>query len=111
MLYATHDAQGQITGLFDRPTDGAVQVAADNPDVLHFLELAEGTNPLLTFLQRSDMDLVRVVEDLVELLVDRNVILFTELPAAAQQKLLSRKKVRESLGDTGELMVGKDDIL
>ena len=111
MLYAKHDSQGQITALFDQPTDGAIQVSANSPDVLHFLELPEGNNSLLAFLQRSDMDLVRVVEDLIELLVDRNVILFTELPDAAQQKLLSRKQVRESLNDSGQLMVGKDDIL
>lgn len=48
-------------------------------------------------LASSDQALIRVLEDLVETLVSRNVIHFTDLPEAAQTKLLERRSLRRSL--------------
>ena len=56
----------------------------------------------------KDNAIVRVLEDLVDLLIDKKLILFTELPAAAQEKLSGRKRIRQQLG-SGDLMV--DDVL
>jgi len=41
-----------------------------------------------------DVDLVRVLEDVVDLLVARGIFRFTDLPDSAQQKLLFRKNLR-----------------
>ena len=49
-----------------------------------------------------------MLEDLIDLLIDKKLILFTELPAAAQEKLSGRKRIRQQLG-SGDLMV--DDVL
>lgn len=52
----------------------------------------------------SDMKLIRVLEDLVELLLNQGVIRFTDLPEPAQQKLLERRGLRtdpDSLGLLG----------
>lgn len=48
-------------------------------------------------LASSDQALIRVLEDLIETLVSRNVIHFTDLPEAAQTKLLERRSLRRSL--------------
>ena len=56
----------------------------------------------------ADNAIVRVLEDLIDLLIDKKLILFTELPAAAQEKLSGRKRIRQQLG-SGDLMV--DDVL
>jgi len=48
-------------------------------------------------LQKSDADIARVTEDLIYLLVQKNIILFTELPEVVQTKLLSREKLRDEL--------------
>lgn len=45
----------------------------------------------------SDQALIRVIEDLIETLVSRNVIHFTDLPEAAQSKLLERRSLRRSM--------------
>lgn len=45
-------------------------------------------------LAESDLEMARVLEDLVGLLIERSVIRFTDLPAAAQSKLLSRRELR-----------------
>lgn len=47
----------------------------------------------------SDASVVRVLEDLIDLLIAKQIILFTELPQDAQAKLLGRKELRARLGD------------
>ena len=58
-------------------------------------------------LSSSDAGLARVTEDLIELLIARGVIRFTDLPLAAQNKLLeqamtARPEVRKPLHDALE---------
>lgn len=50
-------------------------------------------------LQQSDLDMIRVLDDLIELLIDKGVIQFTELPAQAQDKLLKRTQLRRGRRD------------
>lgn len=48
-------------------------------------------------LAESDQALVRVLEDLIETLTGKNLIQFTDLPDAAQAKLLERRTLRRSV--------------
>lgn len=48
-------------------------------------------------LEESDLTMVRVLEDVINLLIEQNIIRFTDLPQPAQVKLLSRRKLRESV--------------
>ena len=59
----------------------------------------------------SDSELARVVEDLIGVLIEKELIMFTELPEAAQHKLADRANLRVNLGGSGGLMVGEDEIL
>jgi len=54
------------------------------------------------------MGIIRLLEDLIDLLIQKNVIFFTELPEQAQERIKERKRLRETLNPQ-ELMV--DDIL
>lgn len=95
MPYVARNAQGRITAVYDTARDGAQEsLNADDPALRTFLGLGTGDGRL----QSSDLALVRVIEDLVDLLVDKGVILFTDLPAPAQEKLLERGRLRRSLG-------------
>jgi len=44
--------------------------------------------------RESDIHLARVLEDLIDLLISRNVIRFTDFPAAAQKRLTEREAMR-----------------
>ncbi|MDX9841642.1 MAG: hypothetical protein RBS95_09310, partial [Desulfobulbus sp.] len=77
-------------------------------EVLVFLRASGELDALAQLLALSDNSIVRVLEDLVDLLIDKKLILFTELPVAAQEKLSGRKRIRQQLGN-GDLMV--DDVL
>ena len=45
-------------------------------------------------LSETDIGLARVLEDLIDVLITRGVVQFTDLPQAAQAKLLERRQTR-----------------
>ena len=61
-------------------------------------------------LAQADLELIRVLEDLVDLLIDRNLISFSDLPDAAQQKLL-RKKGNRKGANSASLLVQERPLL
>jgi hypothetical protein len=69
---------------------------ADDPGLAVFaaqIQSSDPSNPLVG----TDLALARVLEDLVNLLIDKSVIRFTDLPQGAQAKLLARHNTREAL--------------
>jgi hypothetical protein len=64
------------------------------------MHLLPKDNPL----SETDADLARVTEDLINLLVQKGVILFTDLPPAAQAKLLARQQTRAALANSLKLL-------
>jgi hypothetical protein len=64
-------------------------------------------------LSQTDASLARVLEDLIDVLITRGVIQFTDLPDAAQAKLLERRQTRASLNNRLQLlpMDGDNDLV
>jgi hypothetical protein len=52
-----------------------------------------------------------VIEDLVDALIQKKLILLTDLPQAARQKLTERQRIRSELNVLGNLMVDEEDVL
>ena len=52
-----------------------------------------------------------MIEDLVDLLIEKKLIVLTDLPQAAQIKLSERQRMRGDLGVLGNLVVDEEDIL
>jgi len=112
MPYVKRDKDNQVIAIYaEAPSDDAEYLAASHQDVIGFLNLNASEEQSLQFLTSSDYELVRVLEDLIELLMDKNLVLFTELPSAAQRKLVQRRKARQNLREENTLMVDEDDIL
>ncbi len=80
-------------------------VRADDPDVNHFL-LGVATPPMQLTL--SDAGMGRVTEDLIDVLIDRGVIQFTDLPHAAQARLMARRSSRAEMNS--RLRIVPDDL-
>jgi hypothetical protein len=91
-----------------RNADGSIQAVSSNeamaslpawesidehaPDYMLFLESAISTaDPF----RESDIHLARVLEDLINVLIERDVIRFTDLPEAARKRLLERQALRQ----------------
>lgn len=101
MPYIKRDEQGQVIAMSAVASEGFdEEVAGDSPDITTFLSSQQAANSL----DATDQDFVRVLEDVVELLIDKGVILFTELPDSAQDKIMRRQKLRSE-------MAGKLDLI
>lgn len=97
MPYVNRDKDNQICALFNEAQYESQEfLPNDSLEILDFISQS-ATDEKQLFLTRSDLELVRVLEDLIDLLTEKHVILFTDLPTAAQNKLLQRKSVRQSL--------------
>ena len=109
MLYVERDDAGNIVALHTRPGVGAEeQKPVTDAEIIEFLKKNTGADPKAELLSLTDTGIIRVLEDLVDLLIRKNVILFTDLPEQAQKKIRERKMLREKIGPD-HLMV--DDIL
>lgn len=96
-VFIVQDENGNITSLSADAADGAVPASIDDPAVQ-------------TFLRNLDVDLVRVLEDVVDLLVAQGVFRFTDLPDSAQQKLLFRKNLRSQWQAVPDPLGSEDGI-
>ena len=106
MPYVFRDSGGRIIGLSDEvPSGSAEELELSDPEVQGFLQHAKNE------LSSSDADTIRVIEDLVDVLIQKKVILLTDLPVPAQQKLTERQKIRNDLNVLDNLMVDEEDIL
>lgn len=62
-----------------------------------------------SMLSHTDTGLVRVLEDLIDILIGKGLLQFTDLPEPAQNKLLARRLTREQLNHALKLLSGEDD--
>jgi hypothetical protein len=107
MLYVARDQNGRIRELHPAPqADAAEALAADHPEVLQFIHEEWRRKEL----ESLDREFIRVIEDTLELLMAKNVILFTDLPPKVQEKLMRRREVRQQTHYLGTLGSG-DDII
>jgi hypothetical protein len=112
MPYVTRDPEGRITALHaNQDCDTREPMAADHPDLLAFVgshvRLAEVRNEL----ESSDLELIRVLEDLITVLINNGIIRLTDLPLAAQKKLSQRGELRTQLDSIGDMAAEIDEVL
>ena len=62
-------------------------------------------------LRATDLEMVRVLEDLISTLVDKGVINLTDLPKAAQDKIATRGTMRSKLSDLRGIVGYGDDLM
>lgn len=75
----------------DRPSAASAPPRADND----------------TF-DRLDADFIRVVEDLIDVLIQKGMLRITDLPPGAQRKLTARKDLRGRMRGSLDLLEGQD---
>ena len=103
MPYVRRDRSGRIVALSEIETpDTDELVATDSTEIRTFLDSVGVTagqprNITRQALLESDLTMVRVVEDLIDILVERNIIMLTDMPEAAQTKLMARRSLRGRL--------------
>ncbi|MBC7699742.1 hypothetical protein [Aquabacterium sp.] len=111
MPYALLTTDGQISSLHRDPQAGADFLASEDSRVRAFLGGGGGGDdqPARQFAS-LDADLVRVLEDLIDALIQRNVLMVTDLPLEAQQKLFNRKNVRDQMKNYSLQLFGSEPL-
>ncbi|MEO0685194.1 MAG: hypothetical protein AAFY76_09160 [Cyanobacteria bacterium J06649_11] len=98
MPYVLRDQDGNITAAFPAANKSATEeLPADHPDLCAFMRGVCTKSALQEQLASSDQDMVRVLEDLIDVLIEQNVIELEYLPDWAQRKLMFRKDLRWQL--------------
>ncbi len=92
-MYIKRNAAGELIALSKISDSDFSEVMADDaPELLAFIQQEKTAGQLA--LEQTDQTMARVMEDVVNLLVEQGVIRFTDLPDAAQHKLLNRRELR-----------------
>jgi hypothetical protein len=116
MMYVLRDPAGKVLAVSAAPPDSVISAKAKweaVPDghplessLRNSLSQQSESHPLClpqnaeiadSQFRESDAGLIRVLEDLVDVLVERGVIRFTDLPPVAQRKLTERQNQRAEL--------------
>lgn len=101
MPYITRDANGKINRVCVRPLVNGDQLPHTHPEVVEFLK-ERGHNPqivsdALEELRRTDAEMSRAIEDLIMVLMKKNVFRITDLPKPVQDRMSLRMKLRVAI--------------
>lgn len=107
MFYVTRHADGSIQSVSKLQEPGSEPMDMHHPELQGFFQ-TQGAAPAFVAV---DADFVRVIEDLIDTLIMKNVIRHTDLPAAAQKKLILRKGLRNRVQGALNLWGGDDQVL
>jgi hypothetical protein len=104
MFYVQRDAQGLLIRVEAAAYAEATEtLPADHHDIQAWFANAAVENSLKQ-LKQSDFEMIRVLDDLIQVLTQKGVIRVTDLPPAAQAKLMDRTQAREALGGLSQLI-------
>ncbi len=95
MPYILKDDTGAIQAISQTYIQGAdwEEVETGSKEYLAYLDEAIKKEDKF---RESDIQLARVLEDLISLLIDRDFIRFTDFPEAAQKRLVERQGLRSN---------------
>ncbi len=112
MPYVIRDGDGQIIAVEAIQSEQAQErLPADDPELRKFIAATGDSAALQSVLIASDLELVRVLEDLIAVLIDKRIIMLTDLPQAAQRKLAHRYELRSRLNDLGGIVAEQEEIM
>ena len=104
MFYVQRDAQGLLVRVEATAYAEATEtLQADNHEIQDWFANQAVENSLKQ-LKQSDLEMIRVLDDLIQVLTSKGVIRVTDLPPAAQAKLMDRTQAREALGGLSRLI-------
>jgi hypothetical protein len=97
MPFVRRDVEGKVEAVFAHTDGGAnEELPHGHPDLLEFLGITAraiiDADPWI----KADLSLARVTEDLLNILMEKGVISFTDLPVGAQEKIIKRQGLRSS---------------
>jgi hypothetical protein len=105
MPYVRRNAEGLVESLHLQGDQATEFLRDDHPDVEAFFGDAKADD-----FERLDADFVRVLEDVIDTLIVKNVLNITDLPEQAQAKLFARKSFRERVSKSSLQLFNPTDF-
>ena len=107
MPFVKRDSGGRIVAVYrERSEDAMEYLASGHPEVAEFAGSEGGRGGDML---HSDLEMIRVYEDLIDILISKRIVVLTDFPTAAQEKLVRRKRLRSSLSSLTEVLAPEDD--
>lgn len=121
MPYVARGRDGAILAVFKAANDCAQEeLRPDDRELRAFLGLPKSTpqtRPQILVdsarhhqLRRTDLEFVRVLDDLLSVLLNKGTILVTDLPTEARRKLMLRRSFRRNANDSGGFVAEADEL-
>jgi len=104
MFYVQRDRQGALIRVEAAPYAEATETLPADHHEIQAWYANDVVETSLKQLKQSDLDMIRVLDDLIQVLTSKGIILVTDLPAAAQAKLKDRSSARVALGCLNQLI-------
>ena len=117
MPHIRRNKDGKIVSISAEADDLHTDFVDDaSPEIAAFLGRAvdpptDGVAEKKQQLLETDLELIRVIEDVIGVLLAKGVFRFDELPIEAQRKLTKRDNLRQSLANPIDFSLGEDDTL
>ncbi len=110
MPFVQRNADGCIVSLLGESGMVSEFLPPAHPEVIEFLARGTqaGSDASLALLQ-EDLKLIRAIEDVIDLLISKNLIIFSDLPLPVQQKILKKRGTREKLFGSGSDILGSEE--
>ena len=103
MPYVMRNAEGRIIAVLSEEVEGAEFITTNDSELGRFLSEETPEKRAQRELVESDMGLIRVIEDLINILVERGVIMFNDFPEPVQRKLMARSGMRKEFSYVDDL--------
>jgi hypothetical protein len=97
MLYVKWGTDETLEDFSFVPKPGYESATLSDPRVQAWLKDEANQHKIDAVLEQMDLEMVRVVEDLIDILTDKGLILFTDLPEVVQNKILFKRSLRSSV--------------
>ena len=107
MVYVKRDENNQIVGMFAENIESDLEEIAEDDEELQAFMTQCAFDSENNFI-KSDLELIRVIEDVIQILMEKDIIHITDFPMAVIQKLVDRKKIRKNFDDLSDILE-KDD--
>ncbi|AMC35122.1 hypothetical protein [Janthinobacterium sp. B9-8] len=108
MPYISRDSNGHISAVFrDTHATASEFISLNAPELVSFIGAPANTE----LFHSLDSDLIRVIEDVIDALIRKNLILLTDLPPEAQTKILARRNLRQSLPQSTSILSPNDGLI
>lgn len=97
MIYIKRNESDQIIDVCFDQNPGYEKSSIFSQEVKSFILNSDNQETVKRIMTDLDLDMVRITEDVIDVLIKKEILLFTDFPEAVQNKLLFKRFLRQAL--------------